>query len=214
MMTVAVVVDNPSWILPHAERLVELIRQEGHTANLYRSYAELPAGELAFFLGCTGLAKNEVLAKHRHNLVVHESALPAGRGFAPMTWQILAGANVIPVALLEAAEGADTGDIYLRDEICLNGDELCDALRRLQGEKTVELCSRFLRDYPHVAPQAQLGEPSSFARRTPAHSRLDPDKTIREQFNLLRVVDNERYPAFFEIDGRRYVLKISRDDEQ
>ena len=43
-------------------------------------------------------------------------------------------------------------------------------------------------------------------------SRLDPDDTIAQQFNLLRVVDNERYPAFFELLGRRYILKIEAAD--
>ncbi len=213
MTTVSIVVDNPSWILPYAERLADLLLQQGHSAHLYRSYAELSPGDVAFFLGCTGLAKKEVLGKHRLNLVVHESALPAGRGFAPMTWQVLAGHTVIPVVLLEAIEGVDAGDIYLRDEIPLNGYELCDELRHLQGEKTIELCLRFMHSYPHVSPQAQTGEGSFFTRRTSDDSRLDPDRTLRAQFNLLRVVDNERYPAFFEIDGHRYVVKILRDGE-
>jgi methionyl-tRNA formyltransferase len=37
---------------------------------------------------------------------------------------------------------------------------------------------------------------------------LDPQKSLAEQFNILRVVDNDRYPAFFEWNGRRYNLKI------
>jgi len=39
-------------------------------------------------------------------------------------------------------------------------------------------------------------------------SRLDIDRSIKEQFNLLRVVGNEEYPAFFEINGHKYLLKI------
>ena len=34
-------------------------------------------------------------------------------------------------------------------------------------------------------------------KRTPADSEIDPGKSILEQFNLLRIVDSERYPAFF-----------------
>jgi len=40
------------------------------------------------------------------------------------------------------------------------------------------------------------------------------DKTIREQMNLLRVVDNERYPAFFEWQGNRYYLAIWREKKK
>ena len=49
-------------------------------------------------------------------------------------------------------------------------------------------------------------------RRTPADSRLDPDKSIAEQFELLRVVDNQRYPAFFDHRGRRYRITIEKVD--
>ena len=33
---------------------------------------------------------------------------------------------------------------------------------------------------------------------------------IKDQFNLLRIVDNSRYPAFFIHKNKKYVLKISR----
>lgn len=36
------------------------------------------------------------------------------------------------------------------------------------------------------------------------------NKTIREQFNFLRVVDNERYPVYFELNGMQFVLKIEK----
>jgi hypothetical protein len=39
---------------------------------------------------------------------------------------------------------------------------------------------------------------------------LNLDLTLREQFNLLRVVDNERYPAYFELNGIKYVIKINK----
>jgi sialic acid synthase SpsE len=39
---------------------------------------------------------------------------------------------------------------------------------------------------------------------------LDIDKTIQEQFNLLRIVDNEKYPAFFDFADHRYVLRIEK----
>jgi hypothetical protein len=57
-------------------------------------------------------------------------------------------------------------------------------------------------------PIQQMGETSWFKRRKQADSKLDPNKSILEQFGLLRTVDNERYPAYFELAGRRYFLKI------
>lgn len=39
---------------------------------------------------------------------------------------------------------------------------------------------------------------------------MRPHCRKREQFNLLRVKDNERYPAWFELQGQRYVVKIGK----
>lgn len=54
----------------------------------------------------------------------------------------------------------------------------------------------------------QQGEASYYPRRRPADSQLDPQRTLAEQMNLLRVVDNQRYPALVEVRGRRYELLI------
>ena len=207
---VTVVVDNHSWIVPYAEQLVLRARSLGFEAIFAGSYDAMNGGDIAFCLGCTKIARESTLAKNKWNLVVHESALPLGRGFAPIAWQVINGARSIPVVLMQADVGADTGPIVEQDEIKLTGYELCDELRRMQGEMTIVLCERFLEKHPDCPLQPQIGEPTYFRRRTPEDSRLDPDRTIRDQFNLLRTVDNDRYPAFFEIDGHRYQIQISR----
>ena len=45
------------------------------------------------------------------------------------------------------------------------------------------------------------------------HTQVDLDQTLEQQFNLLRTVDNNDYPAFFVKDGRKYILKIYHDPE-
>lgn len=127
-----------------------------------------------------------------------------------MVWQILEGADEIPIKLLEAAEQVDSGDIYLQSRVQLMGNELVDDWRRLIGGRTIFLCKEWVRTYPDVltAARPQVGSASYYTRRTPDDSELDPNKGIAEQFNLLRVVDNERYPAFFFHRGRKYIIKI------
>lgn len=208
---VTVVVDNPSWILPYAKRLVQLARENGDDATLVRTHAEVPRGDVAFYLGCVRITPLDVLRRNRRNLVVHESDLPRGKGFSPLTWQILEGKNNIPICLLEAGEKVDSGNIVFCDTMHFEGHELIDEIRRVQGQKTIELCLRFLQASHPLEGTPQEGEESFYPRRTPKDSELDVNKTIREQFNLLRIVDNERYPAFFVLDGRKYILKIFKE---
>jgi methionyl-tRNA formyltransferase len=204
--------DARSWINAHVPSLVEALRGRGDEVRRVHDAREIEPCEFTFILGYERIIPGEILALSRHNLVVHESALPKGRGWSPLTWQILAGRQEVPIVLFEAAETVDSGPIYLRDVLRFRGDELVDELRRAQGEATVRLCLEFAQGYPGIVARGepQQGEPTYYPRRTPQDSRLDPDKTIAEQFDLLRVVDNERYPAFFELRGGRYILHVYR----
>lgn len=210
---VSVVVDNPSWILPHADSLVAKARAAGHDAYLCRTHDDVRDGAVAFYLGCVRITPAPVLARNRRNLVVHESLLPKGRGFSPLSWTILEGRNEVPVCLIDAAEDVDAGNIIFQDTLRFRGDELIGEMREALGAITVDLCLRFLGADPYPAGCPQAGEPSYYKRRTPADSRLDPEKTIAEQFDLLRIVDNERYPAFFTYRGCTYRLNVSKVDE-
>lgn len=212
--TVSVVVDNPSWILPYAERLVRRIGEAGDRARLCRSHDEVTPGAVAFYLGCIHLTPADVLARNRHNLIVHESDLPRGRGFSPLTWQIIEGRQEITVCLLEAMAEADAGPVVYRERLCFEGHELIDELRAALGRLTEDLCLRYLREPAPPTGQPQIGMATCYTRRRPEDSRLDPQRTLAEQFNLLRTVDNTRYPAFFELQGHRYRLHIEKVDDQ
>ncbi len=177
--------------------------------------ADLAPGDVCLLLSCGRLLSAEQLALHHHNLVVHESALPHGQGWSPMTWQILEGARQIPITLFEATAELDTGPIYLQNTIDLQGSELVEEWRALQAEATIALCLEWLDRYAEVIALArpQQGEPSHYRRRRPADSELDPHRPLAEQFNLLRVVDNQGYPAFVMLEGLRLELQIHRHEQ-
>ena len=100
------------------------------------------------------------------------------------------------------------GPIYGQDYLELKGSELIDELRLLQIKATRELIHDFLQQYPNVKGESQKGVESFYPRRTAEHSRLDANRSIREQFDLLRVCDNERYPVYFELNGETFILKV------
>jgi methionyl-tRNA formyltransferase len=208
--TISVVVDNESWILPFAAALVETANVAGDRAELRRLYDEIPIeNDIAFFLGCTGIARPPFLARNRRNLVVHSSDLPKGRGFAPLAWQIIAGQNEIVTCLIDAVDMVDAGGIVLRDKLQFTGNELYPEMRAAQGSLIIELCLRFLAAPEEPLGQSQTGKSTTFRRRTPLDSEIDPDKTIAAQFDLLRTVDNDNFPAFFSFRGRSYKLAIT-----
>ncbi|HEY9900175.1 MAG TPA: UDP-2,4-diacetamido-2,4,6-trideoxy-beta-L-altropyranose hydrolase [Pantanalinema sp.] len=211
---ITVVSDASSWINAHVPEFVRMLEAQGHHVSWVHEVARIPAGDFVFYWGCGQIVSAEVLARNRHNLVIHESALPHGKGWSPLTWQILEGRAEVPVTLFEAMPAVDSGPIYLRGTMRFRGTELVDELRAIQAQETLRLSLAFIEGYPEVVHQAspQLGDATYYPRRTREDSRLDPERSLADQMNLLRVVDNERYPAFFDWGGERYVLAVHKAD--
>lgn len=201
--------DEKSWLHKYIPNLLSTLKQNNYSAKLCTSEEQVGKGDILFLLGCTKIYKNYSLNKH--NLVIHESALPVGKGWSPLTWQILEGKNIIPITLFEASNKVDSGDIYFQEFIQLNGTELFDEIKQQQFAITLKLILTFLKNYPDIKAKPQVGKSSYYEKRTSKDSELNINKTISEQFNLLRVVDNENYPAFFIKDGIKYILKIKRE---
>ncbi len=213
-LRITVLSDQDSWLNDYLPRLLLDWLGHGHAVRWVHRPDDLVAADICFLLGCGQMLQPEQLGLHRHNLVVHESDLPHGRGWSPLTWQVLEGADHIPVTLFEAQRELDSGPIYLQTRIDLEGTELVDELRTKQAAATMNLCRTWVENYPSVVEQAvpQRGEGTSYPRRTPKDSELDPNRSLADQFNLLRVVDKQRYPAYFSLFGKRYLISIRKDE--
>ena len=86
--------------------------------------------------------------------------------------------------------------------------ELLDEIHAKLAEKIMNMSIRFANNIGNYPPHAQIGEESFYPRFTEADDELDIDKSIREQFNHIRVADNNNHPLWFQVDGRKYILKI------
>lgn len=211
MKKIAVLTSKGSWFVPHARALTKTISHMGYSCKLFHHHAKISASyNIVFILSYFRLIGSEHLKLHEHNLVVHESDLPKGKGWAPYFWQILQGKNRIPVVLFEATQAMDAGNIYFKDCIRLEGHELNAELREKQALKSIELCLRFLRAGSAVCGKPQKGKSTLFPKRTPKDSELNINKSIKNQFNLLRIADNLEYPVFFRYKKAKYTLKIEK----
>ena len=179
-------------------------------ATLIQRPEEAAGGDLLFLVSCTDIVRKDVRQKYKHSLVLHAADLPKGREWSPHIWQVIEGRDDIVVTLLEAADTVDSGYIWLKETIHLQGHELYDEINELIFAAELRLMDIAMDTFATIVPQPQVGEPTYYRRRTPADSRLDPKKTIAEQFNLLRIADPDRYPAFFIINGVRYNISIRK----
>lgn len=204
-MKIAVLTSPSQWFIPYAKKLVDEIKD----ATLFYNHKEMnDQYDITFILSYHNIISKEYLTS-KHNIVIHASKLPEGKGWAPMFWQILDDKNIIPFSMFEASTGVDNGDIYMLDELRLTGLELNDELRKKQATFIIKMCKKFINNYKEYSnPKSQTGIESFYKKRSTKDSELDISKSIDSQFNLLRIVDNENYPAFFYKNGKKYILKI------
>lgn len=200
-----------SWLLNYMNMEFWANKHPKFTFNISHD-ALISNQDIIFILGYTKILPESFLRRNKLCLVVHESNLPEGKGFAPVQWQILEGKNTINVCLLEAAECVDSGDIYLGELISLSGFELYDEIREKQATTTFKLIDRFLEMFPEASKKKQDGKETFYPKRNAEDSELDINKTIKEQFNLLRVCNNEKWPAYFFVGNQKYILKIYKSE--
>jgi methionyl-tRNA formyltransferase len=189
---------------------------KGYSVSLHYDKAELQGGDVLFLVSCGQIIRDAERKKYKATLVLHASDLPQGRGWSPHIWSILNGANQITVSLLEASEPVDSGAIWLKTKFTLEGHELLPEINAKLFAAELSLMTQAVEQFETIKPIRQVGDPGPYmALRFPTDSQLDPYKPIAEQFNLLRVVDSQRYPAFFDYRGKRYLIKIEKlENEQ
>jgi methionyl-tRNA formyltransferase len=208
---IAILTSPHQWFVPYAESLLEVFSN----AQLFFDHLNiLDSFDVVFILSYHKIIPENYLNMHKHNLVIHASALPKGKGWAPLFWQILEGKNDIPFTLFEATSTIDDGAIYFQETLTLTGYELNNELRHKQANHTIQMCQKFINNYSILSKHKKDESETFYPKRTTKDSQLDIHKTIQEQFNLLRIINNEEYPAFFEINGHKYLIKIEEDTHE
>ncbi len=213
-MKINLLCDNKSsWFWNSNHNFITQIKDLGHEVGIYENELDMPSADISVFISCTKLVSADGLKKSNSNIICHPSDLPKGRGFAPMAWDILEGENKITFTLFEADIEADRGFIYDKKIVNLSGTELSDDLRKIQADTTFDMVLNYISKYPKNKSFAQEGEGSWYRKRTPQDSELDINKTIKEQINLLRIVDNDLYPAFFFYKDEKFVITIRKEND-
>lgn len=210
MFTVSILCTDPAHpVNPWLVRWAGANANRAHTV-IRRDWQELEGGDFLFLVSCHQIIRKPVRNLFRYALVIHASELPQGRGMSPHIWQILQGADRLTVTLLNAEDDFDCGDIWHQETLRFDGTELHDEIHAKLFGAELALMGWAL-DYCNTArPLPQEGKPSFFRKRTPADSAIDPSRALADSFDLLRVADPERYPAFFEYRGQKYRIRIDK----
>ena len=78
----------------------------GMSMKLVNEYEDATKFDVCMCLSFSKLLPESFLDNHKHVLVVHESDLPNGKGWSPMSAQILEGKREITISLFEVIKTA------------------------------------------------------------------------------------------------------------
>lgn len=133
-------------------------------------------------------------------VVFHMTDLPYGRGGSPLQNLIVRGHKKTKISALKVEEGLDTGPIYLKSPLSLEGTakEIFERADLVIEEMIKEIVTH------QPKPVEQKGEVVEFKRRKPEEGCMNDLKDINSIFDYIRMLDAPTYPnAFIELEHFR-----------
>jgi methionyl-tRNA formyltransferase len=202
--------DNKHKIIPFLEKWAKF-NSSIHNISILNNSSEVEGGDILFLISCLEIIKYDLRNKFKHALVIHESDLPHGKGWSPIQWQILNGFNSITITLLDAADKVDSGNIWKKEIVEFKGHELANEINEQIFSMKLNLMDFAIKNMNSInkTVQKEITEPH-FPRRTPEDSEININMSISEQFNLLRIADDKRYPCFFNYKGYSYKISLTK----
>ena len=203
--------NQTDWLKKFIVKLNKKFKNK-YSFKIEKNYKKVSKQDLVFLVYFYDILPKSFLKKNKLTLITHCSKLPRDKGFAPMQNQILRGKNKIFISIVEAINKVDSGNIYLQRSFNLKGTELYENIRKIQKIEIIKIIESFLIKYPKIKNKKQTGKENYNKRRNINNSQLNIKKSIHDQFQLLRICDNEKCPAFFIYKKKKYILKIFQEN--
>ena len=160
--------------------------------------------EYIFFLHWSWILP-ETIWGHYESIIFHMTDLPYGRGGSPLQNLISRGHTDTVITALRCTGGIDDGPIYLKEPLSLNGSAEEIFLRAIPI--MTRMLTRIITE--KIIPTPQEGEVVRFTRRTPSQSNIEGRTTLKELYDLIRMLDADSYPKAF-LNSGPFHLKFSK----
>lgn len=139
----------------------------------------------------------ETIWKNYTCVVFHMTDLPYGRGGSPLQNLIVRGHSETMISAIKVDKGIDTGDIYCKSPLSLEGS--AQEIFERSAPIIAKMIERIIEE--RLSPSPQQGSPVYFKRRNKDDGRLNTLTNLEEVYNYIRMLDAEGYPnAFVETE--------------
>ena len=129
--------------------------------------------------------------------------LPFGRGGSPLQNLIANGHRKTKISAIKVEKGLDAGDIYLKEDLSLEGNANEIFMRASQIIFT-RMIPFILENKP--IPYKQEGNVVEFPRRKRKDGEIVSDFSMEKMFDYIRMLDAEGYPNAYITFGKYKLL--------
>ena len=166
------------------------------------------APDLLVVAGWSQLVRDPLLSSFPLDAVgLHPTALPHGRGRAPIPWTLIKGLTRTAVTLFYLVEEADAGDIVDQEPIDVT---LRDDARSLYEKVADAHANILVRAIPQILAGTNSRRPQGqgdfWPKRRPEDGLISWDSTAQELYNWVRALTHPYPGAFTFLHGRRLTL--------
>tara|TARA_B100001175_G_scaffold315913_1_gene328522 strand:+ start:219 stop:848 length:630 start_codon:yes stop_codon:yes gene_type:complete len=195
-----------SWLYKNKRKEIKNIFKKN--LKIFTSHEKVISKyNICFVISYFKVIPEKFLNKRTRFIINHESNLPENKGFSPLYWQILNGKSKITSTLFEAtSKEVDSGKILYKKKYFFDKTLLYEQIKIKQFINSMDMIKSYLNKKKYLLQTPK--KTNYLRRRIPKDSKLNVNKSIKSQFNLLRICDNKNYPAFFYISKNKYIIKI------
>ena len=212
-MNIQILISKNSWANNFTKDIKKKLRKYTKSLLILNSHKKLKSKyDINIIFSYFKIIEKKYLEKSNYNLIPHESDLPKGRGMSPITWEILKGKSRITFSLIEASQKMDAGVIYFKEKFKIDKSLVFNEIKKIQFNKNMDLIIKFIKFYKKnkTAPRSkkQKGKVTYYKLRKPTDSKININKSLKSQFNLMRVCDYKNYPSHFYFNKKKYLIKL------
>lgn len=165
--------------------------------------------------GWRRIIKSETVQRVPLKINIHPAILPQYKGYHPVPYVLMNNEAEHGITAHIMTDELDGGDIILVEKFPINK---FSTLRSLQYSVN-KLMPEFLESLKKVLDAGNYSMIKNIqentkivaARRTPEDSEIDSSKPLTELYDSIRSCDDERFPAFFYVNGEKVFIKLTRN---
>lgn len=177
--------------------------------NLYDSLIKYTP-ELCIVMGWYHIISDDILNMVKNGFIgIHNSILPAHRGFAPVVWSIIAGEDTTGFSVFSLSSGMDTGKIWYQEKVTIEqNDYISDVFEKIDKGITLFFNNHYLDLlYGRITPCSQNINGISYgARRTVNDGLICWNNNNTDVYNHIRAQSHPYSGAFTRYNELKIII--------